>query len=141
MSSHAHEPLPAGADPTDEIEITESREHIIANRNLCVKVCLWLGVGTILTVVVAIIPFNMWGHIIVALAIAVAKATLVVLFFMHFLHEKITIKQTMLITAIFAFVLFALTLLAWWDPPMLPFDIYGAPAGEKIAVPHSETGH
>lgn len=125
MSAHSKEPIPADACPTDEVEPHETREEIIANRNLCVKICLWLGVLTIVTVAVALIPFSMTGHIIVALLIATVKAALVVMFFMHFLHEKWTIYQTMIITAVFAFVLFALTYLAKSDPITLPYNVYG----------------
>ncbi len=129
MSAHTNEPLPADACPTDEIEPHETREEIIANRWLCIKVCIALGFLTVATVGVAIIPFSMWGHIFVALLIATVKAGLVVMFFMHFLHEKWTIYQTMMITIVFAFVLFALTWLAWWDPILLPYNIYG---GETV---------
>ncbi|MEM1059221.1 MAG: cytochrome C oxidase subunit IV family protein [Verrucomicrobiota bacterium] len=127
MSSHAHEPMPAGAEPTDEVEIHESREEIIANRKKCMRVFYLLLVATVLTVAASWIPFNMTGHIIVALAIAAAKAVLVVLFFMHFLHERLTIYQFMALTMVFAAVLFVLTYMAWVDHPVLPFDVYGSP--------------
>jgi cytochrome c oxidase subunit 4 len=70
------------------------------------SVAIWLAllVGTALTVAAAYVdlgPLN----IVVALAIASIKATLVVLFFMHvkYAHEKLT--KVVIATAIFFFLI------------------------------------
>jgi cytochrome c oxidase subunit IV len=93
-----------------------SPEAIKRNMRRCYWVLGALMVFTIVTVIVAYIPFNTTGHIVAALLIATFKASLVALFFMHLWDEKFTIYQFMFFTAFFAFGLFALTYLAWWDP-------------------------
>jgi cytochrome c oxidase subunit 4 len=57
-------------------------EHIVSVR-VYITIFLALLVGTALTVVAAYIDFKWRFNTIVALTIAVAKATLVVLYFMH----------------------------------------------------------
>src|SRR5271170_6390677 len=84
-------------------------EHI---STLGSSIAIWIAllVGTGLTVGAAFVdlgPFN----IVVALAIATVKATLVVLFFMHvkYTHEKLT--GLVVVTAIFfLFILLALSM-------------------------------
>jgi len=80
-----------------------SSEHV---SSIGSSVAIWLAllVGTALTVGAAYVdlgPFN----VVVALAIASIKATLVVLFFMHvkYTHEKLT--KMVIATAIFFFLI------------------------------------
>lgn len=56
-------------------------EHIVSPK-LYVVILLALLLGTVLTVAAALRDFGPW-NIVIALAIATSKATLVVLFFMH----------------------------------------------------------
>ncbi len=58
---------------------------------------------TVLTVVAALLPVGAW-HTPVALAIAIAKATLVVLFFMHALQSE-RLTWAVIVTALFMLVL------------------------------------
>lgn len=111
-----------------------SPEYIAAQKRIFLWVLAALAVGTILTVWVAYIPFNAWGHITVALLIATVKASLVLLFFMHFISEKTTVYLFMFFTAFFVFGLFALSMWAWADP-IWP-SIY---ANETAAM--AETAH
>lgn len=59
----------------------EHTEHIVSPK-IYIAIFLALMVGTILTVLAATYNLGPW-NIVVALAIATMKATLVVLFFMH----------------------------------------------------------
>jgi cytochrome c oxidase subunit 4 len=52
------------------------------------KVLAGLAVGTALTVGASYIHLGHWGNILLALAIATIKASLVVLFFMHLKYEQ-----------------------------------------------------
>lgn len=109
--THSH-----GHDHGDAHDDHHSPEAIRRNMKRCENVFWALLVFTAITVAVAYIPFSTTGHIVAALLIATVKATLVALFFMHLWGERFTIYQFMFFTAIFAFGLFALTYLAWWDP-------------------------
>ena len=52
-----------------------------------VNVLAGLAVGTVLTVGASLINLGHWGNILLGLAIATVKASLVVLFFMHLKYE------------------------------------------------------
>ncbi len=83
-------------------------EHITSVR-VYVLVFLALMVGTAITVGVAFLhlgPFND----VVALTIAVTKATLVVLFFMHVKHSSRMTKITVVAGFLWLAILFGLTL-------------------------------
>lgn len=67
-------------------------EHVVSPK-IYVVVLLALLLGTYLTVSAALRDFGPW-NIVIALAIATAKATLVVLFFMHALYS---LKRTRLV--------------------------------------------
>jgi cytochrome c oxidase subunit 4 len=87
-------------------------EYITSVR-VYVLVFLALMVGTAITVAVAFVhlgPFND----IVALTIAVTKATLVVLFFMHVRHSSRMTKITVVAGFLWLAILFALTLSDYW---------------------------
>ena len=69
-------------------------EHVVSPK-IYVVILLALLLGTYLTVTAALHDFGLW-NIVIALAIATTKATLVVLFFMH---AKYSPKRTQLVVA------------------------------------------
>src|ERR1043165_2031626 len=74
--------------------------------------------GTIITVLASYIPYgNPEINIAVALAIAIAKASLVACYFMHLISERKMIYGIMAFTAFFFVGLMALTLWAMGDFP------------------------
>lgn len=82
-----------------------------------------LFIGTIVTVLVATVPWLDFGHhgfdamdAILGLAIATTKATLVAAIFMHLNHEKKAVYWIFGSGLIFVFWLFALIALAKKDP-------------------------
>ena len=84
-------------------------DHVVPVRTYLL-VFLALMVGTFLTVYVARHDFGLWNTPI-ALAIAIVKATLVVLFFMHVKYNP---RLTQLVAAsgfVFLVMLFAVTLM------------------------------
>ena len=84
-----------------------------------VKTYMWVGaalfVGTVLTVVVAWIT----PSIIVGMAIACIKASLVALIFMHLNHERSMIYKILLFTFFFFLGLMILTVMALYDPVVM----------------------
>lgn len=83
-------------------------EHITSIRTYLL-VFAALMVGTALTVGAALVDLGPFNDI-VALAIAVAKAALVVLFFMHVYHSKLMTKLTVVASFFWLAILIALTL-------------------------------
>lgn len=67
--------------------MTKEHEHHILSYRFLALVWLALMVLTAVTVYAAGIDFG-YGNVVVALAIATTKATLVVLFFMHLKYEN-----------------------------------------------------
>jgi cytochrome c oxidase subunit IV len=91
----------------DEHTVEEMRHHI--RRYLIVGLALTFGTG--LTVWASLINFGSREiNIFVALAIAIAKGSLVVGFFMHLISEKKMIYAVLGFTAFFFTGLFVLTL-------------------------------
>jgi caa(3)-type oxidase subunit IV len=82
-----------------------------------------LFIGTVVTVLVATVPwldvghhgFDVWDAIL-GLAIATTKASLVAAIFMHLNHEKKAIYWIFGSGIVFVIALFALTALAKYDP-------------------------
>ena len=78
-----------------------------------------LMVGTAITVAVAFVNLGAFNFP-VALAIAVTKATLVVLFFMHVKYSSRLTKLTVVLSLFFVVILFAETLMDYatrgWGP-------------------------
>ena len=70
---------------------------------------LALMVGTALTVAVAFVELGRFNDL-VALSIAVAKATLVILFFMHVRYSSRMTKLTIVASLLWLLILFGLTL-------------------------------
>jgi cytochrome c oxidase subunit 4 len=93
-------------------------EHVVPPRTY-VGVFAALMVGTILTVVAAGQDFGVFNNA-VALGIAVTKATLVVLFFMH---VKYSSRLTWLVVAsgfVWLVILLAITLSDYYSPLLTP---------------------
>ena len=83
-------------------------EHITSVR-VYIVVFLALMVGTALTVAVAFVDLGVFNDLL-ALTIAVAKATLVVLFFMHVKNSSRMTKISVMAGFLWLAILFALTL-------------------------------
>jgi cytochrome c oxidase subunit 4 len=86
-----------------------------------VIVCVVLVVLTVLTVAVSFIPLGGIWHIVVGLTIALCKATLVVLFFMHVLINPRLTWIVVLVTAFWLGILLVLTLTDYFSRGMVPF--------------------
>jgi cytochrome c oxidase subunit IV len=88
-------------------------EHIVPVR-IYVTIFLALLAGTALTVVAAFQDFPWQLNTIIALTIATAKATLVVLYFMH-VRYSVRLIWVILASALFWMaILFALTFSDYW---------------------------
>jgi caa(3)-type oxidase subunit IV len=98
-----------------------------------------LFLGTVLTVAVATVPaldvghhgFDVWDMIL-GLAIATVKASLVALIFMHLNHEKRLIYWVFGFGLVGAFFLVALIALAKWDPIHYNGFKTGVPGSEEV---------
>jgi cytochrome c oxidase subunit 4 len=97
----------------------------MAERTISVRtyvvVCALLVLLTLLTVSVSFLRLGGAGHIVVGLTIAVCKASLVVLFFMHAL---ISPRLTWLVIAVVCFwmvIFIGLTLGDYFTRGMVPF--------------------
>ena len=86
-----------------------STAHVIGNRFTYFMVFLALMVGTALTVAVTYVHLG-WLNLPVALAIAVTKAMLVIMFFMHLKDHPKLIKVTFCSAFFFLLILVAITL-------------------------------
>lgn len=84
-------------------------EHIVPVR-IYIMIFLALLVGTALTVVAAFIDFKWRFNTIVALTIAVLKATLVVLYFMHVRYSTRLVWVIVASALFWMAILFAFTL-------------------------------
>lgn len=87
-----------------------------------------LFLGTVITVLVATVPWLDVGHhgfdimdAILGLAIAATKASLVAAIFMHLNHEKKAVYWIFASGIVFVIALFALTALAKYDPIFDPY--------------------
>lgn len=92
-------------------------EHIVPPR-IYVVILFALMLGTVLTVAAAVRDFGPW-NIVIALAIATTKATLVVLYFMGARYSP---KRTQLVIVCAAFWLALLLGLTLSDYAMRPHD-------------------
>ena len=98
-----------------------------------------LFLSTVLTVAVATVPaldvghhgFDVWDMIL-GLAIATVKASLVALIFMHLNHEKRLIYWVFGFGLVGAFFLVALIALAKWDPIHYNGFKTGVPGSEEV---------
>lgn len=113
MSDH---PTAAHSD-TEQAAHDHSAEHVRKHLKFYFGIFGALLVLTVVTVGASYYNFGTsTANITVALIIATIKAALVASFFMHLSSEKATIHRVMVVTMVFAVVLFALTALAWYDP-------------------------
>jgi cytochrome c oxidase subunit 4 len=78
-----------------------------------------LAVLTVLTVAVSYFHMPVTLAILVALAIATFKGTLVASVFMHLRAERRVIYWILLVTVVFFFVLMAVPSISQWDQRML----------------------
>ena len=88
-------------------------EHIVPLR-IYVTIFLALLVGTALTVVAGLQDFPGQLNVIIALTIAVVKATLVVLYFMHVRYSSRLIWVVFTSALFWLAILFALTFSDYW---------------------------
>lgn len=88
-------------------------EHIVSLK-IYVGVFLTLLVGTALTVFAGLQDFPGQLNVIIALTIAVIKATLVVLYFMHVRYSSRLIWVVFTSALFWLAILFALTLSDYW---------------------------
>ena len=97
-----------------------SAKHHDISKDIRVYMAVFIGllIFTIITVVASYFDFgSTTANITVALVIASIKAFLVAGYFMHLLSEKATIYGILVATVFFVIGLFALTILAYNDPP------------------------
>ena len=93
-------------------------EHIVPVR-IYVMIFLALLVGTALTVMAAFVDFPWRLNTIVAMTIATAKATLVVLYFMHVRYSTRLVWVIIGSALFWMAILFALTFSDFWTRPWL----------------------
>ncbi len=88
-------------------------EHIVS-RNVYITIFLTLMVGTTITVLAAFQDFPGPMNVIIAMTIAVVKATLVVLYFMHVRYSARLIWLIVASALFWMGILFALTFSDFW---------------------------
>jgi cytochrome c oxidase subunit IV len=94
-------------------------EHIVQPR-VYIVIFLALMLGTGLTVVAALKDFPGPLNVVVAMTIAVVKATLVVLYFMHVRYSSRLIGLIICAALFWMVILFALTISDYWTRIWLP---------------------
>jgi len=94
-------------------------EHIVSVR-VYITIFLVLLVGTALTVLAAFIDFPWRLNTIVAMTIAVTKATFVVLYFMHVRYSTRLIWVIVAAALFWIGILFALTFSDYWTRGWIP---------------------
>ncbi|MDQ1707513.1 MAG: cytochrome c oxidase subunit [Pyrinomonadaceae bacterium] len=94
-------------------------EHIVQLK-VYVTIFLALLVGTALTVMAGLHDFPGKLNVIIALTIAVVKATLVVLYFMHVRYSSRLIWVVFTSALFWLVILFALTFSDYWTRCWLP---------------------
>lgn len=120
--------------------MADSPEALQKSLRLYKLIGLVLFAGTIITVAVATVPALDIGHhgfdvydMVLGLAIATVKATLVAAIFMHLNHEKRMIYWLFGFGIVAAFFLVALIALAKWDPIHYNGFGNGVPGSEQDA--------
>lgn len=112
-------------------------EHIHGSIKTYWKVFAALTIGTILTVLAAVV--HLWGvaaAIAVAVLIATIKGSLVAGFFMHLLSERRMIYWVLALTAFFFVVLIGLVMWTYRDQQGGSHGIFNVPARQP--QPHRE---
>jgi cytochrome c oxidase subunit 4 len=80
-----------------------------------------LLVLTVVTVAISFIPLEGFWHIVCGLVVALVKATLVVLFFMHALGSPRATRVVIVAAIVWLLVLFSLTLCDYFTRSMVRF--------------------
>jgi caa(3)-type oxidase subunit IV len=122
--------------------MAHTADDIQAHVRLYYKVFGTLMVLTLLTVAVSYLHLPHTPAVIVALAIAALKASLVAIFFMHLKGERPFIFWSLAVTAVFFVFLFALPM--WTEGDHIVGtrpDAWSAGAAVPHAPPHSPTPH
>lgn len=96
-------------------------EHIVSVR-VYVTIFLILLVGTALTVLAAFYDFPWRFNTIVAMTIATAKATVVVLYFMHVRYSSRLVWVIVASALFWMAILFSLTLSDYWTRGWIPLN-------------------
>ena len=96
------------------------REHLLTPPTFVI-VCAVLVVLTFLTVGVSFLDIGGIWHIVIGLSIAVCKATLVILFFMHVLASSRLIWIVILVSGFWLGILLVLTLGDYFTRGMILF--------------------
>lgn len=96
-------------------------EHIVSVR-VYVTIFLALLVGTALTVLAAFYDFPWRFNTIVAMTIATAKATVVVLYFMHVRYSPRLVWVILASALFWMAILFSLTLSDYWTRGWIPLN-------------------
>ena len=94
-------------------------EHIVQPR-IYIAIFLSLMAGTALTVFAAFYDFPGPLNAVVALTIAVVKATLVVLFFMHVRYSGRLVWLVIAAALLWLAIMFAITFSDYWTRTWLP---------------------
>jgi len=94
---------------------SDSPEAIRKSQKFYIKILVWLIILTVVTVGAHELHFPVPWNWIVGLAIAVVKAALVAMIFMHMLGEKLMINRMMAFTLFFFVALMGLCVFAYWD--------------------------
>ncbi len=77
-----------------------------------VAVFIALAVLTVITVGVSLLDMSVTNAVIVAMIIASIKGSLVAAFFMHLISERVAIYATLVLCAVFFFMLFMIPVFA-----------------------------
>ena len=94
-------------------------EHIVQPR-IYIAIFLALMVGTALTVLAAFYDFPGPLNAVVALTIAVVKATLVVLYFMHVRYSGRLVWLVIVAALLWLVIMFAITFSDYWTRAWQP---------------------
>ena len=86
-----------------------------------ITVCILLVLLTILTVAISFIPVEGVWHIIIGLSIGLAKASLVILFFMHALYSGRLTWSVIAVTGFWLGILLVLTLSDYFTRGLVPY--------------------
>ena len=96
-------------------------EHIVSLR-IYVTIFLALMVGTALTVWAGLQDFPGTLNVVIAMTIAVTKATLVVLYFMHLRYSSRLVWVIFVSALFWLVILFAFTFSDYWTRDWLPVN-------------------
>lgn len=126
-------PLPDDLFDLADKRVTMAEEMTLEDVRKHVKVYLWvfasLAVLTVVTVLVSYLNISFTPALLIALAIATLKATLVALYFMHLVSERQVILWVLLVSGIFLIAMFVLFIGAHADQEAIAALIKFLPTG------------